>query len=286
MISLPLLLAMSMPTLAQQGQWQISYSSVAVLAAETEVVYRGAPSKLKADPTASTTENVAVVKAEEHDGAWTWTILPMSTGTISFTARYKTADGKDLEAASVALLVKETKLPDGAEILDIKPPLKAWPALWPWILAAALGYAAWRAWKHWKQRPLGPDGKPIQLEPPLPPETIAAEAVTALLASGLWESDQAAYYLRLTEILRVYLEARYNQPVTAMTSVEVARLVKMHAHDLRVGGSVRELLNRADLVKFARAMSAPDEGRRDAELALSVIKDTTPRDPAHPKEPR
>ena len=284
MIFFQLMFAVS--AFAQQAQWQISASSVAVLAVETEVVYRGAPSGLKADAAASTTGDFAVVKAEEKDGAWTWTILPLSTGTISFTAKYKTADGKDLEATSVPLLVNESKLPDGAEILDIKPPLKAWPALWPWVLAAALGYAAWHAWKRWKARPLGPDGEPIPLEPPLPPETVAAEAIAALLASGLWDSDQAAYYLRLTEILRVYLEARYNQPVTAMTSVEVARLVKTRAHDLRVGGSVRELLNRADLVKFARAKPAPDEGQRVADLALSVIKDTTPHDPSRPKEPR
>ena len=286
MTFLPLMLALSMPALAQQGQWQISSSSVAVLASETTVVYRGAPSDIKADPAASTTGDVAVVKAEEKDGAWTWTILPLSTGTISFTAKYKTADGKAIEATPVPLHINESTLPAGAEILDIKPPLKAWPALWPWALAAALGYAAWLAWKRWKERPLGPDGEPIPLKPPLPPETVAAEAIAALLACGLWESDQAAYYLRLTEILRVYLEARYNQPVTAMTSVEVARLVKTRAHDLRVGGSVRELLNRADLVKFARAKPAPDEGQRDADLALSVIKDTTPRDHSRPEEPR
>ena len=284
MIIFPLMFAVS--AFAQQGSWQISSSSVAVLAAETEVVYRGAPPGLKADPSASMTGDFAVVKAEEKDGAWIWTILPLSTGTVSFTARYQTADGKALEATPVPLHIGEIKLPADAEILDIKPPLKAWPALWPWLLAAALGYAAWRAWKRWKGRPLGPEGNPLALAPSLPPEAIAAEAIATLLASGLWESDQAAYYLRLTEILRIYLEARYNKPVTAMTSVEVARLVKTRAHDLRVGGSVRELLNRADLVKFARAKSAPEEGRRDAALALDVIKSTTPQDLAAPKEAR
>jgi|CXWL01.1.fsa_nt_gi hypothetical protein len=284
MIFFSLVLAVS--AFAQQAQWQVSFSSVAVLAAETVVVYTGAPSGLKADPTASTNNDVAVVKAEEKDGAWTWTILPLSTGTISFAARYKTADGKDLEASAIVLNIKEAKLPEGTEILDIKPPLKAWPALWPWLLAAALGYGAWLAWKRWQQRPMGPDGEPFPLEPPLPPETVAAEAIAELLASGLWEKDQAAYYLRLTEILRVYLEARYAQPVTAMTSAEVARLVKTRANDLRVGGAVRELLSRADLVKFARAKSASDEGRRDADLALSVIKDTSPQYPADPEKPR
>jgi hypothetical protein len=106
----------------------------------------------------------------------------------------------------------------------------------------------------------------------------------ALLASGLWEKSQPAYYLRLTDILRVYLEARYAKPVTAMTSVEVERLVKARAQDLQVGGAVRELLSRADLVKFARAKPGADEGARDAELARSVVKATTPREFAAPEK--
>ena len=99
-----------------------------------------------------------------------------------------------------------------------------------------------------------------------------------LRASGLWETDQAGYYLRLTGILRAYLEARYDEPVTAMTSVEVERLVKARAQNLQIGGGVRELLTRADLVKFAKGKPGPEEGPRDADLALSLIKATTPRD--------
>ena len=50
-----------------------------------------------------------------------------------------------------------------------------------------------------------------------------------------------------------------------------------------MSAAVRELLSRADLVKFARARPAADEGPRDAGLALAVIQATTPA-PA-PAEP-
>ena len=115
------------------------------------------------------------------------------------------------------------------------------------------------------------------MAPAPPPEEVAAQAISALRASGLWEKDQAAYYLRLTGILRAYLEARYGEPVTAMTSVEVERLVKARAQNLQIGGEVRELLTRADLVKFAKARPGVEEGPRDADLALGLIKATTPR---------
>lgn len=275
---LPLILLACAPAHAQQSQWQISASSVAVVAAESVVVYRGAPADLKADTVGSNSSDIVVVNAVEKDGLWTWTLLPLSTGTLSFVANFKSPDGRSVMAPPATFAVTVAPLPDGEDITDIKGPIKARPALWPWLLAAALAWAAWRAWRRWKARPLAPDGTPLAPAPVLPPEEIAALAIAKLRTSGLWENDQAAYYLRLTDILRAYLEARYGQPVTAMTSVEVERLVKARAQDLQIGGGIRELLTRADLVKFAKAKPGADEGPRDADLALGLIKATTPRD--------
>lgn len=283
MSALPLALLLAGSALAQT--WTVSASSTAVLAAESVVVYRGAPAGLKADIQGSATSDVVVVTAEEKDGAWAWTILPLSTGTFSFTARFVAADGKAVAAPAIAFAVTEAALPKDADIADIKGPLKARPAVWPWLLAAALAGAAWYAWKRWKTRAIKTDDPAIAPERARPPEEVAAAAISKLRASGLWENDQAAYYLRLTDILREYLEARYGEHVTAMTSVEVARLVKTRAQDLQLGGSVRELLSRADLVKFAKARPGAEDGERDAELALELIKATTPRDYAAEKTP-
>jgi hypothetical protein len=277
MIAAALALWMSLPALAQQDPWRVSASSAAVLAAESVVVYGGVPAGLTADAAGSNTRDVVVVKAEERDGAWSWTLLPLSTGAVTFVARFRDPGGRPVAAPPASFSVGVAPLPNDADISDIKGPIKARPALWPWLLAAALAWAAWRGWRRWKASRLKPDGSAVEAAPVLPPEEIAARAIAELRASGLWEKDQAAYYLRLTDILRAYLEARYGEPVTAMTSVEVERLVKARAQDLQIGGGVRELLTRADLVKFAKAKPSADEGPRDAELALGLIKATTPR---------
>lgn len=269
---------MALTSSAQQSQWQVSASSIAVLAAESVVVYRGAPALSKPDTVGSNTSEIVVVQAVEKDGLSSWTLLPLSTGPVSFTARFLTPDGKSVSAPPVTLAVAEAPVEEGADVADIKGPYKARPALWPWLLAALLAAAAWRGWKWWKARALAPDGTPLPAEPVLAPEEVAERDIAALRASGLWERDQAAYYLGLTDILRAYLEARYGEPVTAMTSVEVERLVKKRAQDLQVGGQVRDLLTRADLVKFAKAKPAPEEGGRDADLALGVVHATTPPD--------
>lgn len=262
---------------APAQQWQVSASSVAVVAAESSIIYRGAPAGLKADIAVSSTGDIVVVGAVEKDGLWSWTVLPLSTGAASFTARFQSSEGAAVAAPPVSFAVTEPELPKEAEIADIKAPLKSRPALWPWLLAAALAAAAWYGWKRWRARRIAPDGTPLPSIPVLPPEEIASRAIAELRASSLWENDQPAYYLRLTEILRVYLEARYGEPVTAMTSAEVERLVKARAQDLQLGGRIRELLARADLVKFAKAKPGRDEGPQDADLALSLIQATTPR---------
>ena len=264
------------PAFAQQGQWQISASSVAVLAAESVIVYRGAPAVLKADTVGSNTSDFVVVNAVEKSGLWSWTVLPLSTGPLSFTAQFQSPDGTSVAAPPVAFTVSDAVLPKDADIADIVGPIKARPRLWPWLLAAALIGAAWYGWKRWKGRRLSPGSAPLPIKA-IPPEEVATQAISALRASGLWEKDQAAYYLRLTDILRAYLEARYGEPVTAMTSVEVERLVKARAQSLQIGGEVRELLGRADLVKFAKARPGAEEGPRDADLALSLIQATTPK---------
>jgi hypothetical protein len=154
--------------------------------------------------------------------------------------------------------------------------------VWPWILAALLGAAAWEAWRRWwKSRHPDHQWNLKPAEPPLPPEVVAERALAALAESKIWErGGHDVYYLRLTEILRAYLEARYAQPALAMTSVEVSRLVKTKEPDLKMSAIVRELLQRADLVKFARIKAGPDDGPNDAAQVLAVVRSTTPGDAA------
>lgn len=269
-------LALFLAAPSAAAEWSVAASSRATLAQETVIVYRGGGTAVP-DALASGSEDFSVVSAVEKDGAWDWSVLPLSTGTRSFVARWTAADGKTVAAPAVVLKILEETIEEKADISDIKEPIAARPSPWPWLAALLAAAAAWYGWKKWSERGRAPDGTPLPPEePPLPPEEAAALAIAELRESGVWAEDKAAYYLRLTEIVRVYLEARYEKPATAMTSAEVARLVKDRAHDLSVGGGVRDLLSRADLVKFARVAPRPDEGERDAELALALIKATTP----------
>lgn len=268
---------------AAEPSWTVSAATAATLGAEFTAVYRLAPSGggLAPDALASQTTAFAIVSAAVRpDGSWAWTLLPLDAGRLSFTARW-TRDGRPLAAPPLTVSVAEPSLPADADVRDIKPPRPAAAARWPWLPAGALALAAWAAWRAWRNRTRRPGGGADAGGPPPPPEAAAERAVAALAASGLWErGEHAAYYLRLTGILREYLEARYGEPATAMTSAEAARLVKSRAPDLRAAASAREVLERADLVKFARLKAGPEDGPRDAEAVLALTRATTPAPPA------
>lgn len=273
-----------LPARAADLEWKTSAATAAFVGAETIVGYRvSAPAgaRLEPDVLASATTDFVVVSAgfDERASAWTWTLLPVEEGRLSFKARW-TLDGKPLESPPVWLMVRSPDLPKEDPPKDIKPPRAARPALWPWLLAALLALGAWFSWRRWQRRAAAPEGAGAPLKPPLPPEETARRALRELQASGLWErGEYADYYLRLTDLLREYLESRYDEPATAMTSGEVARLVRSRTADLRTATTAREVLMRADLVKFARLTPGRDEGPRDSGLVASVVDATTPGAP-------
>jgi hypothetical protein len=259
--------------------WKVEFSTAAVAVQETQIVYRpsAAGPEWHAEMLASATTSFSVVSVEAaKDGsAWTWTVLPLDAGRLAFVARWRSPEG-EVTAPPVFIDVKPPNLPKDVDIADIKGPMSARRALWPWLAAALLGAAAWEAWRRWKSRPAGAVASdPAQ--PPVAPEVKAAEALADLAASGLWERGEfAAYYLRLTDILRSYLEDRFGESATAMTSSEVARLIKSKGLDLNLTSALRDVLMRADLVKFARITPQGTEGPLDAARVSELVRATTP----------
>lgn len=245
--------------------------AASLLAAEPAVKATvGEEVTLMLDALPASTSDYAVLKSERKDGKFEVTLLPLAPGRLDF--------------AGTAVDVVLPELPGDVDVHDIKPPLRAWPALWPWALLALLGAAAWYAHREWRRRQGLVPAAPA--EPPLPLEFRVERRLKELEGSGLWErGEHAAYYLRLTEILRAYLEERWGVPATAMTTGEVTRLVKARA-TLSVAAAVRQLLERADLVKFARQRPGAEDGPRDLEEVRRFVFATSPGELAAAAPPK
>lgn len=115
--------------------------------------------------------------------------------------------------------------------------------------------------------------------PPLPPHILAQRQLDALESEGLLERRCfQPYYVRLTDILRHYIEGRFGMLAPTRTTPEF--LDDMRSSDALLAPQQDQLggfLRIADLVKFARHEPAVDEGEEALHMARTFIVDTEPR---------
>lgn len=203
-------------------------------------------------------------------------LLPLDLGPQTFLLAWSLVKaGKTETVLTPVVLNVEDPPKASAELRDIKPPLAARGPLWPWLLAAAALAAA--AWLLSRRKPSA--ARPTAAEPvdERPAEAIAEAALADLEASGLWAQGlHKEHALRLTEILRRYLEARFPLPATRLTTSELHRGLRTLELDRAVVALFKSLFDRADLVKFAKVQAEPQWGALDFEEARRLIKGTPP----------
>ncbi len=134
---------------------------------------------------------------------------------------------------------------------------------WPWLaLLAAIIAAAllWWAWRRYKNRP----------QAPVDPYVRAQHELDRIERLGLLENDRGPEYLALfVDVAREYLAARIPGVRRSDTTSELLRA--MQPRD-GIETEVPRLLERADMVKFARAVISAEEAR-EAGLAIRAIID-------------
>lgn len=195
-------------------------------------------------------------------------------------------DTTNLAAEAVSVAVESVGRDEGGDIRDIKGPLAipfAFATLLPWA-AALLALAAAGAWLYRRRRRRsGPESRAPAV-PPRPAHEVALEALDALEAEGLVERGEIkTYHIRLSDVLRVYLEGRFGLDAMEMTTGEVLDGLRGTDADREAVDDLRRLLDRCDLVKFAKLRPAAAACRELAPLARRVVNATTRAEPAAPE---
>ena len=93
--------------------------------------------------------------------------------------------------------------------------------------------------------------------------------------------DEGIFYIRLTDIMRRYIQGRFGPRATQMTSEELAAMLEM-LEEIDPSGRalLRELLKRADQVKFARGSGRCEEKVEFLARAREFVAQTIRRDVA------
>jgi hypothetical protein len=123
-------------------------------------------------------------------------------------------------------------------------------------------------------------GQPLVVKKPkplIPPHRLALEELEKLKSEKLWQRDLIKeYHSRLGDILRQYVENHFNVPALEMTTWETIKAfsgVKIESRNLSI---LRETLEMADLVKFAKYKPLPDQHNKSFQNAIDFVKQTMP----------
>lgn len=119
--------------------------------------------------------------------------------------------------------------------------------------------------------------------PPIPPHITALEALKKLLAENLITQGKVKlFYQKLSDILRQYIERRFEINAPDLTTEEFMQ--KISTHD-KLSSDDKQLLSnfltQCDLVKFAKHQPEPQDTDKSAQLAKSFIEKTAQTQPTN-----
>lgn len=161
--------------------------------------------------------------------------------------------------------------PEGKKFLDIVPD---WMAdLW-WVIVLvilAAGVTIWALRRYKKE------GTVLRKAPEPTPYELAVRELRDLKTKKLWEQGmEKEYFTRLTDILRQYLQGRFGINAMEMTTREI--MDTLRTSDVKDKREyVRQILNVADFVKFAKVRPLPADSIAAYDNALNFVEETKPQ---------
>jgi hypothetical protein len=190
--------------------------------------------------------------------------------------RYRLADGTQGEAASEPIPLKVASLlPKDAQeqkLLDVRgpKPVSIGRAFWIALVAGIVLVAALVTWLVRRRR--RKEGPGVAPAPAMPADVEALRALEALHASGLLaRGEYRAFYIRLAEVAKRYLERRLDGPVLEMTTAETLAFLRAHAHGGDLLPVVRDVAEAADRVKFAKGQGLAEEAERHLAAVRALV---------------
>ena len=169
-------------------------------------------------------------------------------------------------------------------ITDIKGIYKApiwWWGIFRWVLLAlaiaGIGIGGYYLISYLRRRYGDMPAVVVPTEPLRPADEVALEKLDAIREQKIWQSGQVKeYYTQLTDVVREYIARRFEVSSTEQTSDETLRAMRVLLTDKKeLYDNLRKMLTLADLVKFAKWTTTPDENEISLRNAYTFVKETS-----------
>ncbi len=165
-------------------------------------------------------------------------------------------------------------------LADIKPileePLKLQDFIWYIVgMVALIGIIGLVLYLR-KRKKMAPPPPPAPVVQLLPHE-LALKQLDELAAQKLWQNgDVKGYHSALTYVVREYLEGRYGIQALELTTDEILAQLRGGDFNMSLSQRLGDVLQTADLVKFAKAQPTAEFHERAMEVARAFILETKP----------
>ena len=138
------------------------------------------------------------------------------------------------------------------------------------VLLAAGGYL-WYLYRKTGKIPLIHKPKPVD------PYELAMSELSRLRERKLAETGhEKEYYTALVDILRIYLQGRFQIYAMEMSSTQILEALRNNKETKDNQDRIKQILELADYVKFAKERPLPDDNIKSFNNVLYFVEDTKP----------
>ncbi|MFA4991004.1 MAG: hypothetical protein WC569_00285 [Candidatus Omnitrophota bacterium] len=156
------------------------------------------------------------------------------------------------------------------DIRPLKGPVEIsdWFLMWVFIIFI-LFIAAVTAFFYFRKK-MAKKNEPVL--PPRPPEEIAMEELAALLEEKLAEKGMVKeYYIRLSDIIRKFIEGRFRVSALDRTTWELYQEMRSKRFERGHIDKINDFLEDCDMVKFAKYIPARAETEEIYRRAEEIV---------------
>ncbi|HEX7401808.1 MAG TPA: BatD family protein [candidate division Zixibacteria bacterium] len=162
---------------------------------------------------------------------------------------------------------------DKEDIRDLKPSIDVKGSYLGYLLLipalALLGTGGFLYYRH-KAKGLAFPRLPDELQKPA--WEVALFELDSLKSSDLLKKKQVKrYFIFLSDIVRKYVERRFEIPALDRTTEEIRGEIKKAKLDQKASGLINELLSFCDLVKFAKYIPSVEEIEKSTNDAYDIV---------------
>lgn len=186
---------------------------------------------------------------------------------------------KELTTEKIKITVESLKPSETGDIRDIKIPLEIdrdWMRIIRFAVAGVIiMLIGVLIFLYIKRRKEGKSLIPRREKPKRPPHEVAFEELEQLLEAEFLEKGEIKqFYIRISEIIRRYIEGRFFIIAIEMTTTQLIDTMKeVEIEDEHIQ-LVEDFLIQCDLVKFAKYIPTQEENQKVIDQAFEIINTT------------